>query len=64
MNIHVIGLGINEQAQLPIDAQMVLAKLTEQDKVIGSERQLSMLATYGTRAHPHVLPKLQELKPI
>ena len=62
MKIHVIGLGINEQAQLPQEAQDVLAKLTENDKLVGSERQLSMVKTYGTSAQTHVLPKLNDLK--
>ncbi|MEC8082771.1 MAG: precorrin-6y C5,15-methyltransferase (decarboxylating) subunit CbiE, partial [Pseudomonadota bacterium] len=62
MKIHVIGLGINEQAQLPKEAQDVLAKLTENDKLVGSERQLSMVKTYGTKAQTHVLPKLNDLK--
>ncbi|CUB04392.1 bifunctional cobalt-precorrin-7 (C(5))-methyltransferase/cobalt-precorrin-6B (C(15))-methyltransferase [Marinomonas fungiae] len=62
MKIHVIGLGINEQAQLPKEAQDVLAKLTESDKLVGSERQLSMVKAYGTKAQTHVLPKLNDLK--
>lgn len=62
MKIHVIGLGINEQAQLPKEAQEVLAKLTETDKLVGSERQLSMVKMYGTTAQTHLLPKLKDLK--
>ncbi|MBJ7536737.1 precorrin-6y C5,15-methyltransferase (decarboxylating) subunit CbiE [Marinomonas sp. C1424] len=61
MRIHVIGLGVSEQANLDASAQAALASLSEQDIVLGSPRQHDTIALYSHNAQGHDLPKLKQL---
>ncbi|WP_394182149.1 precorrin-6y C5,15-methyltransferase (decarboxylating) subunit CbiE [Marinomonas posidonica] len=61
MQIHVIGLGVNEQATLDAKAQSVFASLGEQDVILGSPRQQETVAEYVTSGQRKVLPKLSQL---
>ncbi|WP_370298389.1 precorrin-6y C5,15-methyltransferase (decarboxylating) subunit CbiE, partial [Pontibacterium sp.] len=59
MQLHIIGLGVAEQAQLSLDAQQALAAA---DMVIGSERQLQVVDHLLGESPTLTLPKLSELK--
>ncbi|MDI3323977.1 precorrin-6y C5,15-methyltransferase (decarboxylating) subunit CbiE [Pontibacterium granulatum] len=59
MQLHIVGLGVAEQAHLSLDAQQVLA---EADRVIGSERQLQVVEHLTGENPTFRLPKLAELK--
>lgn len=59
MQLHIIGLGVAEQAQLSLDAQQAL---TATDIVIGSERQLQVVDHLLGESPTLTLPKLAELK--
>lgn len=61
MQIHVIGLGVNEQAILDAKAQSVFDSLGEQDVILGSSRQQETVAKYVTSGQRKVLPKLSQL---
>ncbi|TYL47345.1 precorrin-6y C5,15-methyltransferase (decarboxylating) subunit CbiE [Marinomonas sp. IMCC 4694] len=61
MKIHVIGLGVNEHANLETGAQAVLARLSAQDIVLGAPRQHETLVAYEHQAQRCDLPKLSEL---
>jgi precorrin-6Y C5,15-methyltransferase (decarboxylating) len=62
MPIHVIGLGVNEHANLDASAQAALASLSEQDIVLGSPRQHDTIAAYSHKAQRCDLPKLKQLE--
>jgi precorrin-6Y C5,15-methyltransferase (decarboxylating) len=62
MPIHVIGLGVNEHANLDASAQAALASLSEQDIVLGSPRQHDTIAAYFHKAQRCDLPKLKQLE--
>jgi precorrin-6Y C5,15-methyltransferase (decarboxylating) len=62
MPIHVIGLGVNEHANLDASAQAALANLSEQDIVLGSPRQHDTIAAYFHKAQRCDLPKLKQLE--
>ena len=62
MPIHVIGLGVNEHANLDASAQAALASLSEQDIVLGSPRQHDTIAAYFHNAQRCDLPKLKQLE--
>lgn len=62
LKIHVIGLGVNEKANIDMSAQAALVSLSEKDIVLGSPRQHETISTY-----PHIgkvcnLPKLTQLE--
>lgn len=59
MQLHIIGLGVAEQAQLSVDAQNAL---TAADVVIGSKRQLEVIEYLQGESATLTLPKLAELK--
>jgi len=59
LNISVLGLGVNENAQLSEPAIIALQQAT---LVIGSERQLLTLSAYLTSQKTALLPKLSALK--
>ena len=59
MQLHIIGLGVAEQAQLSADALVVLQAA---DRVIGSERQLETVAGLLGSTPTMQLPKLAALK--
>ncbi|ETX10835.1 precorrin-6y C5,15-methyltransferase subunit CbiE [Marinomonas ushuaiensis DSM 15871] len=62
MKIHVIGLGVNEQANLDASAQVTLANLSEQDIVLGAPRQHETISLYTHKAQYFDLPKLKQLE--
>ena len=62
MKVHVIGLGVNEQANLDSAAQATLASLSMQDVVLGAPRQHEMIAAYPHPAQRFDLPKLNLLE--
>ncbi|MFT6220846.1 MAG: precorrin-6Y C5,15-methyltransferase (decarboxylating), partial [Candidatus Endobugula sp.] len=59
--IHVVGLGVAQNAQLSIDAQRALQNA---DIVFGSKRQLATIATFkfSETTEQRLLPPLSELK--
>ena len=60
MAIHVIGLGVAQQAVLAVNA---LAALKQAEIIIGSARQLETIAHHVAAEHRFIeLPKLSELK--
>lgn len=59
MQLHIVGLGVAEQAQLSLDAQQALAAA---DLVIGSERQLDVVSHLLDEKSTQTLPKFAELK--
>ncbi|MBR7888288.1 precorrin-6y C5,15-methyltransferase (decarboxylating) subunit CbiE [Marinomonas sp. A79] len=61
MKIHVIGLGVNEHANLDAMVQAVLASLSAQDIVLGAPRQHETLVEHKHQAQSCDLPKLSEL---
>lgn len=61
MQIHVMGLGVNEQAVLDAKAESVFAALGEQDVILGSPRQQKTVADYVQSGQMKVLPKLSQL---
>ncbi|MGO3408178.1 precorrin-6y C5,15-methyltransferase (decarboxylating) subunit CbiE [Marinomonas sp.] len=61
MQIHVIGLGVAECANLAAPAQAVLSNLTEHDIVVGSPRQHDTLVDFAHQAQVEKLPKLSQL---
>ena len=60
-NIHIIGLGVSESAELSTQTQAVLGGC---DMVIGSPRQLDTVASLlgGIKITKVILPKLDQLK--
>lgn len=62
LTIHVIGLGVNEHANLDATAQAALASLSAQDIVLGAPRQHDTIACYRHLAQRCDLPKLNELE--
>ncbi|SHG42084.1 precorrin-6Y C5,15-methyltransferase (decarboxylating) [Marinomonas polaris DSM 16579] len=62
MLIHVIGLGVNDTANLDVAAQAVLASLSPNDVVLGAPRQHETIAQYTHQAQREDLPKLKMLK--
>ncbi|MDB4837266.1 precorrin-6y C5,15-methyltransferase (decarboxylating) subunit CbiE [Marinomonas sp.] len=62
ISIHVIGLGVNEEANLDSSARGVLASLSGQDIVLGSPRQHETISAYVHKAQNRELPKLTLLK--
>ena len=62
MKIHVIGLGVNQFSHLDSVAQGVLAKLSQEDIVLGSPRQHDMIVNYPHAAKKIDFPKLNQLK--
>ncbi|MEP0072258.1 MAG: precorrin-6y C5,15-methyltransferase (decarboxylating) subunit CbiE, partial [Marinomonas sp.] len=62
LKIHVIGLGVNAEANLDESAQMALANLSEQDIVLGSPRQHDTILTYSHVGKVFDLPKLKQLE--
>lgn len=62
LKIHVIGLGVNEQANLDASAQAALASLSEKDIVLGSPRQHQTISTYAHNGKVCGLPKLKQLE--
>ena len=62
MLIHVIGLGVNDTANLDVAAQAVLASLSPNDVVLGAPRQHETIAQYTHQAQREDLPKLNLLK--
>ncbi|AEF53931.1 bifunctional cobalt-precorrin-7 (C(5))-methyltransferase/cobalt-precorrin-6B (C(15))-methyltransferase [Marinomonas posidonica] len=61
MQIHVIGLGVNELANLDAKAQSAFASLGEQDVILGSPRQHQTVANYIQGGQVNLLPKLSQL---
>lgn len=61
LKIHVIGLGVAEQAVLSTEAQSALAHLSIKDIVLGAPRQHETIALYHHQAQRHDLPKLAML---
>lgn len=59
MQLHIMGLGVAEQALLAPDAQQALA---DADMVIGSERQLQTIDHLLGQSMTYPLPKLARLK--
>ena len=58
--LHIIGLGVSQQAELSVEAQTALKNAS---LVIGSERQLQTIAhVLSADTQTQVLPKLGELK--
>ncbi|ADZ90513.1 bifunctional cobalt-precorrin-7 (C(5))-methyltransferase/cobalt-precorrin-6B (C(15))-methyltransferase [Marinomonas mediterranea] len=63
MQIHVIGLGVAQNAALSLEALTLIRSLTKDDRLVGSERQLKTV--FGCHsATPFILPKLSELKEV
>lgn len=62
IKIHVIGLGVNETANLDTSAQAALASLSEKDIVLGSPRQHETISTYSHNGKLRDLPKLKQLE--
>jgi precorrin-6Y C5,15-methyltransferase (decarboxylating) len=62
MKIHVIGLGVNQEANLDASARAALAGLAEQDIVLGSPRQHETISAYSHKAQRRDLPKLTSLE--
>ncbi|MBJ7553514.1 precorrin-6y C5,15-methyltransferase (decarboxylating) subunit CbiE [Marinomonas spartinae] len=61
MKIHVVGLGVAEQAILSEEAQSLLANLSAKDIVLGASRQHDTIAHYAHQAQRQALPKLTQL---
>ncbi|TDO99403.1 precorrin-6y C5,15-methyltransferase (decarboxylating) subunit CbiE [Marinomonas balearica] len=63
MQIHVVGLGVSENAELTENARYLIHNLTPSDRLVGSERQIEMLSQYHSGTS-FILPKLSELKEV
>ncbi len=60
MHLHIVGLGVNEHAELE---QAAKSALQGAEYIVGSERQLATLDTLlQTHQQQILLPKLSDLK--
>lgn len=62
--IHVVGLGVNAEASLLPEAEVMIRALPDTGLLIGSERQLAMVSRLSPQAAQLVLPKLSELQEV